>query len=159
MCSYKSQECCSFTCCRSLSCSSTSHTFTHVGLSCRAVQTQAGKACPMPSPHCSLAQECSHDVSCHPSKPWTRTISLFPFCSSLHTPGTHWQEPVERDRFPSSEQPCRSPLLLARRRDRGGGFTNSSGIRLPKQSCGAQDDAQEHQPTTKRLCKPGARLS
>lgn len=74
-------------------------------------------------------------------------------------PGTHWQEPVELDRFPGLEQPCRSPLLLARRRDRGGGFTNSSGIRLPKQSCGAQDDAQEHQPTTKRLCKPGARLS
>lgn len=37
------------------------HTFTHVGLSCRAVQTQASNACPMPSPHFtgSLAQECS----------------------------------------------------------------------------------------------------
>lgn len=62
-------------------------------------------------------RDAPQDGSCHPSRPWTRTVSLFSFCSSLHTPGTHWQEPglVERDRFPGSEQPCRSPLLLGTR--------------------------------------------
>lgn len=116
--------------------------------------------CPPLIPLAPWHRDAPQDGSCHPSMPWTRASSLFSLCSSLHTPGTRWQEPglTERGRFPGSEQPCRSPLLLARRRDRGGDFTNSSGIRLPKQSCGAQDDIQEHQPTTKRICKPGARL-
>lgn len=151
----------SFTCCRSPPCSFTSHTFTHVGLSCRAVQTQAWKACPMPSCHCSgsLAQGCSTGrllLSQQGLDKGNLHVSLLLFIA--HTWDTQARAWTCRT-FPGSEQPCRSPLLLVRRRDRGGDFTDSSGIRLPKQSCGAQDDAQQHQPTTKRICKPGARLS
>lgn len=162
-CAPRSPKCAgSFTCCRSPFCSSTSHTFTHAGHSCRAVQTRLEMSvqCPPLIPLAPWHRDAPQDGSCHPSTPWTRASSLFSLCSSLHTPGTRWQEPglTERGRFPGSEQPCRSPLLLARRRDRGGDFTNSSGIRLPKQSCGAQDDDKSTSPPLKGFAsqEPGS---
>lgn len=99
----------SFTGCRSPSCSSTSHTFmldSPAGLCKHRFETPV--QCP---PLISLApwhRDAPQDGSCHPSRPWTRTVSLFSFCSSLNTPGTRWQERglIERDRFPVQSSPA-----------------------------------------------------